>query len=934
MSLPLVESTLRALAALPMESGYPGQDSYLATCLVRQLEAIEGRGIRGFMRDLAEVLKLLEAHALERCVVREIVRRGSSPIGGAQRILSSYEEEGAHYAVIVYCSAIMRRWEAKTEWAISLRRSVEAVMATSPDDALDTSRFLIDCCRPFVLRSLLADKVCGQLLRDSLTSADQESISNTHRLLWNFAVSGAVLGEKQEYYLPWPEASTDPRGFAALDAVLREKSAAAKVALARSLSNGDPDWTSFQAIETDLLVLRLYACWLAESALPEAMISMLAGRGDAFETLKLFRWGFGGQGKTGLTFLHALFSKLAVGCQLEVEMLGLSAEMGLINDLAKAKDAVERIRQAGFDENSYLLFDLLSGLIKNDHLDVAASLCREEEEFLFTHPQGARSAADVYVAARDWERAGQAWSALANLSRRGHWSSVNAYRSFARAGNEDAAQRIKESIDFADEDYVPTYPSIANSACSIGDFAFAREVIERAKGHLPSYNKERLESLAIAQMQSSGDLDLTPKPTAAPRPASSPPKALVIDPGFHYRSGHHFNYGKFSVDFLSTELGADPDDVWLLIGGEEKAHDDHSLDGSIRPTFRFGPYIHKDVAVTEESIENLNRAFFRDLCAFSDDLDLSACQAIYVHSMRANMILGFSRWIIKTFGAKPVIVIVGVIEVDYLIEPVGQRKLWARVNKKGLSKLHNAPNVQALLYCETERAWAHFRRILKPDVPINRFPYLAASLAGRIGSSKGTALRRQKITFGTLGASTPNRGSDLFPQLVGLFADVAEVDWVLQLSRGFVEGLGSDHVNHLEYAVERGKCVWFDDRLSVEDYYAAMRRIDVMVLPYRDRYAVSGSGVFYEAIQLERFLVVPKQTFMEGVVRELNYPSRMLPEVSLEALATSVESVVKEREKNLRRIKRFGREGRERLPIGQFRDLFRQGLAAVRSDSH
>lgn len=921
LSTPLVMAALQSVCALQR------QDGFLTDCFAHHLPRLNEKGARAFIRDLSTPLHQAQEYALERCLVRENIRRGSSASSSAQRILSSYLSESRHYDVIVYGAAIMRRWGLKAEWTIAVGQAVDAVLDDASVDRLEICQFLIDCCRPFVLRALLSDKALVRLLHDVLSAADGDALLPRHRLLWNFAVSGAPLGDKEDYYLSWSDEPDEEMPFAAIDTVLLEKSAAQREILAGKIN---PDWPLpiLEAFDTDVLVLLGYVGWLPEKRQSNVLISTLAGRDGIFETLRLFRWGFGAQGHDGLGFLRSLFSEVMEHRGAQLETFGLRAEMGLVDKLTEAKDILFQIRNAGLEENNHLIFELVGGLVKNDQIDLAAQLCREEEALFFSYSQSARSAAEVYVAERDWENAGRAWTALAELSRRSHWSYTNAYRAFARAGNAEAAEQAKARIDLSDPEYIPAFPSIAESACAIGDFAFAREMVERAKPHIETYEKERHQVLAIAQMQSSGDLDLTTWTTNT-RTSGPRPKALVIDPGFHYRSGHHFNYGKFAVDFFVRELGADASDVWLLIGGDKQERDDTTLDASIKEVFRFNPYTHRGMAVTQEGIENLERAFFRDLCAIFDGIDLSECQAIYVHSMRANMIVGFSRWIARTFRDRPVIVIVGVIEVDYLIDPPEQRKLWAKTNKRGLSRLQAMPNVQALIYCETERAWKHFHRLLGDDAAVHRFPYLAASLAGEIKSFKETAFRGEKITFGIVGVSTRNRGSDLFPQLVGRFAEVEEVAWVLQLSRYFVESLGPDHVNHLELAVERGSCVWYDDRLTVETYYEVMRSIDVMLLPYRDRYAVSGSGVFYEAMQLERFLVVPKQTFMEGVVRGMKYPSRILSEVSLEPLSDAVSAILAERDKHQRQVRRFWREERGNLPISQFRDLFRQAHAAV-----
>jgi glycosyltransferase involved in cell wall biosynthesis len=57
-------------------------------------------------------------------------------------------------------------------------------------------------------------------------------------------------------------------------------------------------------------------------------------------------------------------------------------------------------------------------------------------------------------------------------------------------------------------------------------------------------------------------------------------------------------------------------------------------------------------------------------------------------------------------------------------------------------------------------------------------------------------------------------------------------------------------------------CELIESALSVEEYYKLMRRIDVLVLPYRERYETTGSGVFIEALSLGKVLVIPKRGWM------------------------------------------------------------------------
>ncbi len=891
----------------------------------RALRTLEHKGARAFFRNLSAWVKDYAAGDLERRVVREMVRRGFSEESGATRIFRSYCDRGLDYHVIHYGAALARRWEVRADWsadmAAALRRLLERPDA---EEARDNALFVVDACGLSILRLVMEIEGCLEPLHGPLSgAAEAGAVTDKQRLTWNFCLSSASISAKQSYLLPRSDESA-PSLYDDMLTFCLEDSVTAQLALALEIRD-HPELRYPAGFDTGVLLLLCFATWMPEREIPEALLEEMAGRADAFGALRRMRNAIERNGEPGRAFLRRLFDAIATRAGQTLEVLGLRAELGLLAEDAEVVQALNLIRQAGLPEHRERLVELLGGLVQNEQVEIAARICEEESDCLLSDPMSARSAAQVFMAGKNWQRAGQAWEVLSSLASSYQWPLANAYRAFARAGNEAAAAEVGHSLDLGDATYLPALPMLAHSACTIGDFPFARTVLERAGAELESYQADQRGLLAKAQTVALGDLSLFEQPEED-LSGKAPPAAVVIDPGFHYRSGHHFNYGKFSVEFLSEELGVSKDAVWLLTGGEESDHNDLSLEGQVKRVFRFNPYSYSDIAVTEETVRMLNKAVCQDLTRVFRRVDLSQCKVIYVHSMKANMIGGFVRWLDRITAERPITVIVGVIEVDYLLAESDERGHWSRANRRGLSRLFKMANVHPLLYCETERAAMHFRKLLGDDLPMHQFPYLAASLAGRVASRGERALARDTITFGTLGTSTPNRGSDLFPQLVEAFAPLKEVNWVLQLKRRFVEGLGSDRVHCLERAVQRGTCRWYDDRLSVEEYYEAMKQIDVMILPYRDRYAVSGSGVFYEAIQLERFLVVPRQTFMGGVVKEMKYPSALLAQVDLESVAAAIGRVLEEPDRCRRRVNRFGRDGRGRLPIERFRQLLRRTL--------
>ncbi|MCI5073518.1 hypothetical protein [Oricola sp.] len=57
--------------------------------------------------------------------------------------------------------------------------------------------------------------------------------------------------------------------------------------------------------------------------------------------------------------------------------------------------------------------------------------------------------------------------------------------------------------------------------------------------------------------------------------------------------------------------------------------------------------------------------------------------------------------------------------------------------------------------------------------------------------------------------------------------------------------------------------------LSARAYYEFLSGLDIVVLPYGQRYAVHGSGIFIEALMLGKVLVMPSSGWMVELARSL-----------------------------------------------------------------
>ena len=74
-----------------------------------------------------------------------------------------------------------------------------------------------------------------------------------------------------------------------------------------------------------------------------------------------------------------------------------------------------------------------------------------------------------------------------------------------------------------------------------------------------------------------------------------------------------------------------------------------------------------------------------------------------------------------------------------------------------------------------------------------------------------------------------------------------------------------------------------------DEYYRAFAGLDVVLLPYSDRYQSSSSGIITEAIELNVLPVVPRGSTMEQIAKVANAPHIAIDEVSAEAIFAALK---------------------------------------------
>ena len=683
----------------------------------------------------------------------------------------------------------------------------------------------------------------------------------------------------------------------------------------------------------DLPTLILWASLAAAAEHPSlaSAAAAVASRPAAIRTLWVAAFDLGLAPRFGPALLRAL---AAAGID-RLALLDIAFATGVRLDAAAIAAAEAELERDPSPQRGERITGLLLAMLAAEGVSApaAAAFARRHAAAIGTGYRGAGATGRALFAVGDWTGALEAWDACLRAAPGTLWAVGQAAMSAMRIGDEARARAYLATVD--PDAAVPGsgFAILAHAALLAGEFAFAARLLDRLADEDAPEDRYNLVGRLRAVLSGDPTRLARGTPDEAPCPApSARPAALVIDPGFAQNSGHHLSYNAFAIDFFAAELGVPRTDVWVctrraLAEAPVEPIDDPAVAASVFRTFDYNPYFFDDFPKTPRIFDNLARVWRSDLERGLAGVDLSGVRAIFVHSAKANLVAGLAQWIVDTFGDQPLCVAIGVIEVDYLAEGEAARAAVGAAYAGALALLAGRANIRTIVSAETAAGCAHLGSA-DGGLPVHHIPYLAAALAGP-ASAAPLALSRDTVTVGLVGGSRAERGLDLFPAAIEGLADAAGLRWIVQLERAAAEHMDERFPRILDEAVARGACTWITDRLGGDDYYAALRAMDVVLMPYRGRYAVSGSGVFYEAMQLERYLIVPAATSMREVVDEFGYPATILAEPTLDEAVAAIEGVLANRAELAERMRALRASAAVATPLERFRALVEEALAGL-----
>lgn len=526
-----------------------------------------------------------------------------------------------------------------------------------------------------------------------------------------------------------------------------------------------------------------------------------------------------------------------------------------------------------------------------------------------------REVAAAWAQSGRFDLAAWVWKALSDIMPQDNWARINATFCLHKAGHLADAQALAEPwIHTCYTESTDVF--VAQALARIGMSEQAKTLFEQADTALrgkempPAVRREIRRGLTL---YGAGDRAEHYVNTPAPSDQKPPAEAVILDPGHVDHSSHHPAYNMFFSDFILEHEGHRPQ---ILIGRE--ALGSSLTEHWVTPTMQFEPYVYNEYALGASEITGLNHSFCQELNTLFKDY---VPQTLIMHSMRVVMLSGMVEWLAQLGPRAPKKLVIGLIEADHLAnEALSQAFTQALSGPlKRLAELHVE---HLILFAETAFA-VDWLRSHTTGITVHKFPYLAAGRVAGAALSPDIA-KLQEPVFGILGATRAERGFNTIFKAI-LQAGSAARSWLIQVDPDTLTRFGDDSAASLAEIESGGfeRVELLKGFLSDEAYFEAFARQNCLVLPYSGRYAVSGSGVLYEAVYSRKYVIISSGSTLALELAELGYPHRTIDPENPEDLVQAVAETHRNWPAIVDAIDQYFAGG-PALPVEVFTKLFTQ----------
>ena len=366
-------------------------------------------------------------------------------------------------------------------------------------------------------------------------------------------------------------------------------------------------------------------------------------------------------------------------------------------------------------------------------------------------------------------------------------------------------------------------------------------------------------------------------------------RAVVVDPAFAPDTGHghNFNNNLFYLRlFASLGLPA------VFYGAHDAGLPPDELGFDFRPAITTRMYTGQIPFDDLQWHRNVNRYFEAEL-----DRQIPAGDRLFVfHTMRNTTILGLARWMARNHADDGAALVIGIVNSNLGAHPT-RTEIIRDLYQDAFAALKQLKTAELLVYCETQSQIDTLNTLGGDAFDIRLYPYVASALAldharprGPRPDDAGSPLR-----LGYLGGTRLERGADLIPALIRrtrrVFGD--RIAWTAQFDPDGLDPLSQDGLGaDLGFMRDDPAVELTDGKVSTEAYFAMLDRMDIVVLPYRERYEVSGSGVFVEALTLGKVLVLPERGWMADFARRYGSEPVTFGAATPDAVLAAVQEAV------------------------------------------
>ena len=146
-----------------------------------------------------------------------------------------------------------------------------------------------------------------------------------------------------------------------------------------------------------------------------------------------------------------------------------------------------------------------------------------------------------------------------------------------------------------------------------------------------------------------------------------------------------------------------------------------------------------------------------------------------------------------------------------------------------------------------------------------------------------------RVRIGFVGNSRRVRNPELIADLLIEQAIPESIRWCVQLDLEYIKRIrGQDTVKRIRVLHEQGKIELYSGELTEQKYRTLFCSLDIIVMPYSERYQMIGSGIFSEAIYAEVIPIMPDKSSMNDLYTSLGGNAPTFQTLSLTTLQQAI----------------------------------------------